>query len=128
MGLFDGLPSGWSSTKDASGVVYYFNRSTGETTYEKPEKPQKEKKTGKLPEGWAETKDGAGTTYYWNQNTGETTYDRPMKAPAVPKQQLALGYAGGPPTSAPPPGGPPPGGPPGYGAPPGGPPPSCSSS
>ena len=38
MGLFDGLPSGWFSAKDAKGVTYYYNRSTGENTYTKPGK------------------------------------------------------------------------------------------
>ena len=47
MGFFDGLPSGWSSAKDASGETYYFNRTTGESSYTKPEKDKKAGKAAK---------------------------------------------------------------------------------
>ena len=88
MGLFDGLPSGWNQAKDPQGRVYYFNRSSGETTYERPAKPDKPKKEEKapkggagLPEGWAEAAAPDGSPYYYNSATGETTYTRPMAAP-----------------------------------------------
>ena len=68
MGLFDKLPSGWSQAKDPQGQTYYYNRSSGETSYTKPEK--KEKKGRGLPAGWAETKDASGTTYYYRYGGG----------------------------------------------------------
>ena len=43
MGIFDGLPSGWSQAKDQQGRPYFFNRGTGEVTYTKPEDPKKKK-------------------------------------------------------------------------------------
>lgn len=46
MGLFDGLPSGWSEAKDQQGRPYYFNRSNGEVTYARPEDPKKKKPKG----------------------------------------------------------------------------------
>ena len=98
MGLFDNLPSGWSQAKDPQGETYYYNRSSGETSYTKPEK-----KGRGLPAGWAETKDASGTTYYYNSSTSESTYTRPVSGPQIGKSK-ALTMAGGP---APPPSAPP---------------------
>ena len=100
MGLFDGLPSGWSQAKDDQGRTYYFNRNTGENTYVKPEKPKKEKKAGSLPAGWASAMDAQGKEYFFNSSTGETTYTRPVTAPQLKNKMAAIGYAGNAPAAS----------------------------
>ena len=112
MGFFDGLPSGWSSAKDASGDTYYFNRTTGESSYTKPEKEKKPAKVDKLPANWQEADDGQGGKYYWNTATNETSYTRPVAAPTI-KKAKAIGLTLSTPDllkAAAPPSGPPPGG------------------
>eukprot|EP00934_Nitzschia_sp_Nitz4_P002404 Nitzschia sp. Nitz4//scaffold282_size24342//7175//8107//NITZ4_008353-RA/size24342-processed-gene-0.27-mRNA-1//1//CDS//3329545623//2399//frame0 len=68
------LPEGWEVTYDASsGKPYYFNRSTNERTWEKPEAA----KETALPEGWNETLDkSTGKKYYYHTN-GQTSWARP---------------------------------------------------
>ena len=33
-----GLPDGWEETKDEQGTTYYYNKDTGETTYDDPKR------------------------------------------------------------------------------------------
>ncbi|KAG7368162.1 WW domain containing protein [Nitzschia inconspicua] len=79
------LPPGWESAHDpSSGKLYYFHRSTGQRSWEKPT-PQptvEEKKNGdsakdNLPEGWKTAIDTtSGKTYFYHTN-GETRWERP---------------------------------------------------
>jgi hypothetical protein len=77
------LLPGWEMANDTtSGKPYYFNRSTGERSWDKPQAvpgatSTSELKDSELPEGWKEATDGAsGKTYYYHTN-GETRWDRP---------------------------------------------------
>lgn len=65
----------WESAVDyATGKTYYYNRATGERSWEKP-----------LPTGWQKAntdnenniKEGTGKVYYYNVVTGETSWDVP---------------------------------------------------
>jgi hypothetical protein len=67
------LPPGWEAAQDSvTKKTYYYNRQTGERTWEAPlpEEP--------LPEGWQSAKDAStGKEYYYNAATGETRWERP---------------------------------------------------
>lgn len=67
------LPGGWEMARDpSSGKQYYYNRATGERSWNKPE----EKDKG-LPEGWKAALDkSTGKTYYYNK-AGETKWEKP---------------------------------------------------
>jgi len=64
------LPDGWEAACDSTTQkTYYYNRTTGERTWEKPLF---------LPEGWSSAQDEAtGKTYYYNTTTNETRWERP---------------------------------------------------
>lgn len=79
------LPAGWESAPDpASGKTYYFNRSTGQTSWDPPAAapalPQAPPPAlGGLPPGWETAQDpSSGKTYYFNRATGATQWDAPM--------------------------------------------------
>ena len=101
------LAPGWEAIVDAdSGDYYYFNKDTGETSWEEPKPIQAPprtaktprgfrnkdtafsksfkdlKKTATLPDGWEAIVDGdSDDTYFFNKLTGETTWDAPIKPP-----------------------------------------------
>jgi sugar lactone lactonase YvrE len=70
------LPEGWEAMFDDDGDMYFMNKLTEETTWERPTKPA----TRPLPPGWEELVDEEGATYYSNMYTGETVDERPTKA------------------------------------------------
>ncbi|KAG7347521.1 WW domain containing protein [Nitzschia inconspicua] len=79
------LPPGWESAHDpSSGRLYYFHRSTGQRSWDKPTlQPAVEEKKNdgsaddNLPEGWKTAIDAAsGKTYFYHTN-GETRWERP---------------------------------------------------
>ena len=90
-----GLPSqitalaakGWEKAKDpSSGKEYYFNRASGERSWDNPLLEKKEKPAedatkpseGDLPSGWAATEDAStGKTYYYHAASGKTSWTRP---------------------------------------------------
>ena len=69
------LPVGWEAAKDpTSGKVYYYNRTSGERQWDKPEV-----KEATLPEGWSIAKDPTtGKEYYYHEKTKETRWERPV--------------------------------------------------
>jgi mRNA (guanine-N7-)-methyltransferase len=86
------LPPGWVvrvSTK--TGQPYFFNTTTGESTYVKPPALPQAHAPGThggaeaagLPPGWAVlTSSKTGLPYFFNAATGESRYDRPALPPA----------------------------------------------
>ena len=75
------LPPGWTahvSTSSRPGETYYFNESTGESQWEKPEStenketPAEKTETGETPAGKTETGDAAGKTPLEKTETVET--------------------------------------------------------
>ena len=83
-----------------SDDTYFFNKLTGETTWDPPIQPPE--RTTKTPKGfrkgmsfsssihdlnaevdllpdWEVVVDDEGDTYYWNSVTGETQWDEPLK-------------------------------------------------
>ena len=92
-----GLPSqitalaakGWETAKDpSSGKEFYFNRGTGERSWDNPLLEKKEKPAEDatkpsegdlpLPEGWASTEDAStGKTYYYHAASSKTSWTRP---------------------------------------------------
>jgi hypothetical protein len=90
MGFTD-LPSGWETSHDpVSHKPYYFNRATGERSWEKPKQlnsaivdasismTETKEEAEMLPEGWKSALDSAsGKTYYYHEN-GETSWEKPV--------------------------------------------------
>jgi hypothetical protein len=95
------LAAGWAEAQDPTGKVYYYNGSSGDTSWERPiaDKVEMEavadnnaaeastEESSALPEGWAETTDASGKVYYYNSATGATSWDRPAegKGEATPE-------------------------------------------
>lgn len=78
----ENLPEGWTKVPDEdSGDAYYYNETTGETSWTKPGAEEAAAEDGDptdVPEGWTATKDeDSGAYYYTNDETGETTWDKP---------------------------------------------------
>merc|ERR1712072_1351688 len=76
------LPAGWEQVIDpSSGTAYYFNSSTGETTWTPP---ASSKESQSLPAGWEKSIDpSSGKTYYFKRSTGETSWTTPTESGAV---------------------------------------------
>jgi pre-mRNA-processing factor 40 len=87
------LPDGWSENVDpASGNRFYYNATTGETSWERP----KPAVAGGLPAGWAEHLDAAsGRTFYYNAGTGETSWEKPGGSYAMPGASSTNDASGG---------------------------------
>lgn len=68
-----GLPPGWERCQSrTTGKVYFFNRSTQETTYTMPEAP--------LPRGWKRlVSKSNGKPYYFNAGRQLSQYERPTE-------------------------------------------------
>ncbi|CAG8529056.1 5423_t:CDS:2, partial [Racocetra fulgida] len=75
------LPPGWGKKTTPQGKVYYFNKTTEETTWSldnigedglliKTDDDEAEK----LPPGWGKKNSPRGKVYYFNDATGETTW------------------------------------------------------
>eukprot|EP00536_Pseudo-nitzschia_multiseries_P014039 jgi/Psemu1/213597/e_gw1.649.22.1 len=83
----DDLAEGWEKVQDpTTGNIYYFNKETQETSWEKPTKEvseafreeEKVLSSEEQHEDWAETLDpSSGKTYYYNAKTGETSWEKP---------------------------------------------------
>lgn len=92
------LPKDWTvATDPESGLPYYTNKVTGETSWDRPSssnvKAEREvqlqanpmkgndqaRGESELPAGWSSKLDENGDKYYINDSTGETSWDRPKK-------------------------------------------------
>mmetsp|Transcript_108523 Transcript_108523/g.305895 ORF Transcript_108523/g.305895 Transcript_108523/m.305895 type:complete len:260 (+) Transcript_108523:109-888(+) len=87
------LPEGWTEHQDAEGRTFYYNATSGESSWEVPAAtyapeapaPSPYAAEPELPSGWAAYEDPEGRKYYANASTGETSWDRPAApAPAKP--------------------------------------------
>jgi hypothetical protein len=80
------LPVGWIEQKDLQGRTYYFNSSTGVTTWERP--VESLSTLPSLPSPWIEQKDPkTGKVFYANTVTHQTSWERPTSPstkPAIP--------------------------------------------
>ncbi|KAF0720600.1 Aste57867_193 [Aphanomyces stellatus] len=78
----NGLLPGWRETVDKeSGDVYYWNKETKETTWDKPllHKPPPPHPSEVLPAGWEAVKDpDSDDVYYWNIHSMKTQWERPV--------------------------------------------------
>jgi len=77
----------WECRRDPVGVVYYFNRNLGKSTYKDPvptgypgvSKPRnRAEQTLSLPAEWEMRRDPFGKPYYFNQNRKISTYAVPI--------------------------------------------------
>ncbi|BBM97544.1 polyglutamine-binding protein 1 [Marchantia polymorpha subsp. ruderalis] len=95
------LPAGWVEGVDPdSGIVYYFNQTTGKSQWERPTvkavlpPPPPPPALPPLPPDWEETTDvGTGQKYYYNMKTNESSWERPKPVNGVSasKKQEHLG-------------------------------------
>ena len=71
--------SDWEAHVDpSSGNTYYYNATTGETSWEPPAGFAAAPAASSLPSEWQEGYDeSTGKTYYYNTVTGETSWDPP---------------------------------------------------
>ena len=77
------LPPPWEERASRStGDIYFFNRQTGASTFERP---------AGLPSPWearVSRRKFPGDVYYYNPETEETTYERPQEAaPSEPEPE-----------------------------------------
>jgi pre-mRNA-processing factor 40 len=70
----------WQEALSTDGDIYYFNATTGETSWELPEE-ETQASAVVLPEGWEAAITEDGDTYYFSNVTGETTWDPPRLGP-----------------------------------------------
>jgi WW domain len=76
------LPNGWESARTADGKEYYYNRTTGERTWEKPcsieDSLPPSAPNESVPSSWNVAMDPVtGKTYYFHLQTGETSWELP---------------------------------------------------
>ena len=82
------LPPGWIIQSDRSNRTYYYNRATGQTTWERPRQPTYSHapavvppvgaQSSQLPLGWAAHRDPkTGRTYYVDTMTGASQCKSP---------------------------------------------------
>jgi hypothetical protein len=82
--IMHNLPSGWEAAYDCtSQKTYYYNRSTGERSWEPPS-PVGATRTpptqNSLPPGWTVAKDAStGKEYYYHALSQKTQWERPME-------------------------------------------------
>eukprot|EP00931_Biecheleriopsis_adriatica_P065049 TRINITY_DN39669_c0_g1_i1.p2 TRINITY_DN39669_c0_g1~~TRINITY_DN39669_c0_g1_i1.p2 ORF type:complete len:167 (-),score=39.72 TRINITY_DN39669_c0_g1_i1:81-581(-) len=81
------LPDGWAAADDGAGNTYYYNATTGESSWEVPAGGA----APSLPDGWMAADDGAGNTYYYNATTGESSWEIPAGAPAEAPKPTEIG-------------------------------------
>merc|ERR1712070_133648 len=75
------LPPGWVEMRDQGGRVYYWNKQSNQTSWERPGGSARmpPPPPAPLPPGWVETKDQGGRVYYWHQPSNTTSWERPMR-------------------------------------------------
>ena len=100
------LESDWDEFSDDDGAMYYHNRTTEETSYEKPCKPKAAKtnsaagaagaaaSTAGDAEDWDTHEDDEGNMYFHNRRSSVTTYDRPESLALPPGWQEVVGDDG----------------------------------
>jgi hypothetical protein len=109
------LPDGWEvAVSRSTGGEYYYNASTGESSYEWPAGAQHAEPASspapavastdggrKLPDGWeVAVSRSTGEEYYYNASTGESSYEWPAGAQRV-EPASAPAAAPPPPSAAP---------------------------
>merc|ERR1712238_404873 len=113
------LPDSWVEQEDtSSGQIYFYNSTTGETSWNRPTNKEEEEvgsldglngteplnneegddnetegdasnESDNLPDGWVEQEDpSSGQIYFYNSTTGETSWDRPSKKEEVEVDSL----------------------------------------
>ena len=78
------LQGGWEQFEDETGVPYWYNAESGESTYDDPgaggggaSAAAAAAGSGEVSSDWQEARDEEGNMYYHNATTGESTYDSP---------------------------------------------------
>lgn len=98
--LGEGLKQKWIQQKTAKGQTYYYNLSTGESSWEKPDEHEddledrrasvisvSEKPEKTLPEGWTEHETPDGRVFYFNKTTKQASWTHPSDDMETSTQQ-----------------------------------------
>lgn len=70
----DGTEPSWVAHVDDYNRTYYFNESTGESSWQNPDEPPEQKGD------WIKNYDDAGTEYWVNEVTGESAWEVPANS------------------------------------------------
>lgn len=96
----ESLGEEWEECEDDEGRTFYYNVSTGVSSWQDPrilaieDAPAEDEghiggaSAGQVGEEWEELADEEGTPYWYNHSTGESTYDHPGHGGAGGAMQL----------------------------------------
>ncbi|KAI8050250.1 hypothetical protein BDF22DRAFT_696288 [Syncephalis plumigaleata] len=69
----------WTEHKAPDGKIYYYNRVTKQSAWEKPDELKSSDEKTATDSAWVEYTAAGGKKYYYNKNTKETTWTRPSE-------------------------------------------------
>ncbi|KAF2094827.1 hypothetical protein NA57DRAFT_79996 [Rhizodiscina lignyota] len=72
-------PGLWQEARAEDGRVYYWNTSTKEVSWAKPEGMQNVQEHGQAPQPWTEYTHHDGRKYWHNKETGQSVWDMPKE-------------------------------------------------
>ncbi|KAF9574445.1 hypothetical protein EC968_006429 [Mortierella alpina] len=85
----DPLPEGWSSAQDEDGSFYFFNESTGETTWDRPTSPEIQRAPLQYSISPQSTLNDLGSSPSSSTSNRDKSLSSPSATMAAPQRQLS---------------------------------------